>query len=319
MKLKTSIAFFAIAGLSLLLITGGCRHRRTQSSAASSGRGAEAGKAEVNIAPSDATPDPKAVEAKLESNDSEGVDFPEKEEIRRSYNLSPGALVNIYGINGRVKIETAGAKTAEVLIIRSAKKREDLEFRRVNIEHEPRNLTIRVENDRKSIFSALGSIPEGRQRVILRLPKEVDLETSGVNGNFSAGEIRGRMELRGISGEVKVARVTGNTEVSGVNGGIDITFAPLVGKKVEMNGVNGNIDLRFEGDVNADVNTWGVNGNVEADLPNVDRTDAEPRRGRIKARIGTGGTKIEAHGVNGNINLMKAAKSDTTTAKAAGK
>jgi DUF4097 and DUF4098 domain-containing protein YvlB len=216
-----------------------------------------------------------------------------------------------------VKIETADAKTAEVLVVRSAKKREDLQSRKINIEHDPKKgLTIRVENERRSIFSALGVIPEGRQRVILRLPKQVDIETNGLNGNFTAGEIRGRVELHGISGEIKVARANGNTSIGGVNGEIDLTFAPLAGKKIELSGINGNIDLRFEGEVNADVSTWGVNGNVDADLPNVERDETEPRRGRIKARIGTGGTKIEAHGVNGNIRLAKAEKPGAATAKA---
>jgi hypothetical protein len=316
MKMHTAI--FAFAALSLFLFAGGCRVRSSSGSATSNApnsSGSEAGNAAENIAASDAS-----TEVKLDNADTDGVDFAEKEEIRRSYKMEPGANVNIYGINGLVKIESADAPVAEVLIVRSAKKREDLQFRRMNIEHGPKTgLTIRVENDRKSIFSALGSIPEGRQRVILRLPKDIDLETNGVNGNFTAGEVRGRLELRGISGEVKVARAAGNTEVRGVNGGVDITFAPFVGKGIELNGVNGNIELRFEGEVNAELSTWGVNGNVEAELPNVERNESEPRRGRINARIGTGGTKIEAHGVNGNIHLAKAAKPEAATAKATGK
>jgi hypothetical protein len=313
--MKKLTAIIGLVALSVFLVVGGCRVRSSSGSASSKSAGSEAGNLAENIAASDAS-----TEVKLDNADTDGVDFAEKEEIRRSYKMEPGANVNIYGINGMVKIESADAPVAEVLIVRSAKKREDLQFRRMNIEHGPKTgLTIRVENDRKSIFSALGSIPEGRQRVILRLPKDIDLETNGVNGDVTAGEIRGRLELRGISGEVKVARAAGNTEVGGVNGGIDLTFAPLVGKKIELNGINGNIELRFEGDVNAEVSSWGVNGNVEADLPNMERTDTEPRRGRVNARIGTGGTKIEAHGVNGNIHLTKAVKPETATAGTTGK
>lgn len=317
MRLKTIIAFFAIISLSLLLATSGCRQRRMHSSVAvDKNAGNNAGKGEENIAPSDAAPDPKAAEAMLDKSDSEGVDLAEKEEIRRSYNLDPGARVNIYGINGKVKVDTADIDTAEVLIVRSAKKREDLEFRKINIEHEVKELTIRVENDRKSVFSAMGSIPEVRQRVILRLPKRVDLETGGVNGNVWVGEIRGRVELNSIGGEVKVARAAGNTEIGHVNGGVDVTFAPLDRKKIQLNDINGNIDLRFEGEVNAELSTWGINGNVDAKLPNVEKDETEPRRGRVKARIGNGGSKIEANRINGNVRLAKAEKPVATTAKA---
>src|SRR5262249_13382779 len=98
---------------------------------------------------------------------------------------------------------------------------------------------------------------------------------------------------------------------------VDMTFAPLDRKKIQLNGINGNIDLRFEGEVNAEVNTWGVNGDIDADLPNVERNETEPRMGRVKARIGNGGSKIEAHGINGNIKLVKADKVNATAAKAA--
>ena len=41
-----------------------------------------------------------------------------REEIRKSYDLAPGAKVEVAGINGAVKIETADIKTADVYIER---------------------------------------------------------------------------------------------------------------------------------------------------------------------------------------------------------
>jgi hypothetical protein len=315
MKPGKIFLWFALVVLSLSLFTSGCRMHRRDGASRSSRDGA-VDTAEL-IAPSDATPDPKTGEVKLDSSDPDGRDLPEKEEIRRSYTLAPGADVDIHGINGRVTIDNTDASVAEVLIIRSAKKREDLEFRRVKIEHAPTRLMIRVESDRKSVFSALGSIPEGRQRVILRLPKKINLETNGINGDLTAGEIQGRTEIHGVSGEVKIGRADGSVQVGGVNGNIDVSFAPLDRKKIEFNGVNGNIDLRFEGAVNADVNAWGFNGSFDSQLPGTERDENDVRNiSRVKARIGTGGSKIEAHGVNGNLKLMKAEKPGTTTAKA---
>src|SRR5688572_31229112 len=65
---------------------------------------------------------------------SDGGDFTEKEEVRRSYQLAPGARVEVSGIHGAVKIETAATDTAEIYIVRSARRREDLNFRRITVE-----------------------------------------------------------------------------------------------------------------------------------------------------------------------------------------
>ena len=43
-----------------------------------------------------------------------------RQEIRQNYQLSPGARVELTGLNGAVKIETSDTKTAEVYIERSA-------------------------------------------------------------------------------------------------------------------------------------------------------------------------------------------------------
>lgn len=302
MKTKSITAMTAVVCFGLLLMAGGCgrRHRdnvKVETKSESAGNSATAGaQAELSI-------DANA------TKDEEGIDMAEKEEIRRKYELKPGALVNVRNINGGVKVETADIAAAEVLIVRSAKTREELkQYRQVLIEQEEDNLTIRVDSDRKSLFSALGKIPEGHQRVILKLPRKTDLEVHGVGGAVTIGEIQGRLELRNINGQLKAGRIYGKTEISDVNGGVDVTFAPLTGKTIEIQGVNGNIDLHFEGEVNADLSTWGLNGQINSDLAGLENKEDESSRGRMKARIGTGGTQIRVGGTNGNLNLLKAEK-----------
>ncbi len=312
MKHKTIIAGILVACFGLALIAGGCRHRvrvhngdNAKSGETSSDETATASEPQANLS--------------FSAADEDGVDLAEKEEIRRKYTLKPDSSVHIRGINGGVKIETSNTDTAEVLIVRSAKKRDDLQYRKINIEHSDDNLTIRVEDDRKSIFSSIGSQPEGHQRVVLKLPRKIDLELKGANGKIAIGEILGHLRMSGINGEIKATRIAGETEIHGLNGGLDASFAPLSGNGIELGGINGNIDLRFEGDVNADLNAWGVNGQINADLPNVqNKNNDEAGRGRMKARIGTGGTQIRVNGVNGNVNLSKAQK-PASAAKVASK
>lgn len=300
MRSKSLFILLTIIAFGVCLSAGGCMHRR---SSAESGGSVKAD--EDKIAPSDSAKAGQETTNSLKDEGGEGVDLAEREEIRRSYHLEAGARVEVSGINGRVDVETANTETAEVLIVRSAKKREDLQYRKIKIEHKPDFLQIRVESDRKSIWSSLGSVPEGRQRVILRLPRKIEFETRGVNGKLTVGELDGSANIGGVNGEIKIAQLSGTAEFHGVNGNISANIAKLSNDGVSLNGVNGNTEIRFIGDVDASVETRGMNGRVESDLPSVEVKKGEGY-GHYSARIGAGGPRIEAHGVNGNVFLGKA-------------
>jgi hypothetical protein len=332
MRLKPIIVLIAVIGSALTLSVAGCGRSGDQGGQAQT----EVDARSANVAPSDFKPDAKSnakdrakTEGETDSADSnkaetnsivdkggEGSDFAEREEIRRNYTLKPGADVIVSGFNGRVDVETADTDHAEVLIVRSARKREDLQFRKIKIEHDPVELRISVENERHGFFGALSSRGEGRQRVMLKLPRKIKLETNGVNGDVAIGEIDGGVDFHGVNGKINIAQATGGASFHGINGKIDATIAKLSnGNEIELNGVNGNTTLRFIGEVNADVEARGHNGRVESDLPNLQENKDERRYGRYSARIGTGGPQIEIHGVNGNILLTKAEKQGATTAK----
>lgn len=318
MRSKSIIALMTTLALSATLLASGCRRDDRQRTRAQEGAPAE------NIAPSDAKTNSKtdqtANAAETNSIVDPGnaeVDFPEREEIRRSYTLKPGAQVVVGNINGRIDVETATIDHAELLIVRSAKQREDLQFRRIKIDHEPDRLEIRIEQDRKSLFSALGKLPEGRQRVILKLPRKVEFNAHGANGEVTVGEIDGAVELNGINGGIKVARANG-LELRGINGNLDVTVAKLNPRGVEASGINGNLDLRFTEAVNADIDIHGINGQINPELPNF-VASGEQKRGRLEGRAGAGGAHIEVRGVNGNVNLLKAEKATATVTKAGGR
>ena len=338
MRLKSIVTPIAIFGFAMALGAGGCGRGSAPAPAAVDTRS-------TNVAPSDFKADAKSnskegskegskagakAEGETASADSnpaetnsivdkggEGADFAEREEIRRSYTLKPKADVVVSDINGRVDVETADIDHAEVLIVRSAKKLEDLQFRKIKIEHDPSELRIRVEEDRRSIFSAFGSIPEGRQRVLLKLPRKIAFIASGVNGDVAVGEIEGGVDFRHVNGKINIEQASGGATFRGVNGKIDATIAKLTtGGGIDLNGVNGNTTLRFIGEVNADVDARNHNGRVEHDLLNLQENKDEKRYGRYSARIGTGGPHIGIRGVNGNVLLTKAEKQGAATAKA---
>jgi len=328
------------AVVALMLIARGCSGRKDNA----------ATKVETANAAADAKAQP--AEFSLSAKDDEGVDLPEREEIRQTHKLTPGTKVFVIGlndarvdsdgkeafvmgINGGVKVETADTDTAEVLIVRSARQREDLLHRKVKISNDE-NLFIHIEDDsapnprrtvlskiRRKMFTPIeddSAIPEIRERVILKLPRKAGLEIHVVYGAVTVGETEGRLEIRNVDGGIRVARAAGPVVVSNVNGDVDITFAPLAANSIRIGGgVNGDVDLRFEGEVNADLNAWSVIGAIKPDFPNVEIRNREPEWSRLKARIGNGGLGIEIHNVNGNVTLSKAASSAASALKPATK
>jgi hypothetical protein len=237
-----------------------------------------------------------------------------REEIRKNYELAPGARVEVAGINGAVKIETADIKIADVYVERIAKSPEALSRRKITIESSPNSLRIRGEKGDAGFFGRLfGSSPT--ERVTLRLPRQVSLVTQGINGGVNVGEVDGPIEIHGINGRVEVAQATGSAKFNGINGNISVTLNRLEKDAVNINGVNGNIELRLSEGINVELEAHGMNGNVVSDLPGFVLEKA--KHGSYSAHIGSGGSSITANGINGNIRLTKAltASTDVDTAK----
>lgn len=229
-------------------------------------------------------------------------DLPEKDEFRQSYQLSPGARVELRGINGSADIETSNSSTAEVHIIRSARNREDLQYQRIIVEHSGNTLVVRGEKDREGWH---GRNREVRQRVTLRIPRQIDFVTSGINGRVRAGEIDGSVNVSGINGSVDIAGASGYANISGVNGRVVVTISRFGERGIDVSGINGGVEIRFTGDIDADLEVTGCNGAVHADVPNVTLL-GKVSRDNFRARIGAGGARISVNGVNGRVRLMRA-------------
>ena len=228
-----------------------------------------------------------------------------REEIRQHYELSPGARVELIGLNGAVKIETSDSKTAEVYVERTAATQESLDRRKVTIEADANSLRIRAENGDGGFFSRfMGS--SAAERVTLKLPRQISLYAKGVNGAFVTSDIEGPVEASGINGRVQIGSAAGRATFKGINGSMVVGLKKLDADGVSLNGINGNIELQLASDVNADFDARGMNGRVTSDLPNVEIEKS--RRRNYSARIGTGGAGITAKGINGNIRFTQAIK-----------
>src|ERR1051325_5168436 len=225
-----------------------------------------------------------------------------RQEIRQSYELSPGARVELSGLNGAVNIETSDSNKAEVFIERTASSQEALDRRKVVIEADANSLRIHGEKGDGTFIARIFGSSAG-ERVTLKLPRQIALYAKGVNGAFVTSDIDGAVEVSGINGRVQIGSALGRATFKGINGNMVVGLKKLDSDGVTLNGINGNIELQVASDLNADFDAHGMNGQVVSDLPNVaiDRN----KRGSYSGHIGSGGAGITAKGINGNIRFTR--------------
>src|SRR5689334_12056148 len=225
-----------------------------------------------------------------------------RQEIRQSYELAPGARVELTGLNGAVKIETSDSNKAEVFIERTAASQDALNARKVLIDADANSLRIHGEKGDGSFITRIFGSSAG-ERVTLKLPRQIALYAKGVNVAFVTSDIDGAVEVTGVNGRVQIGSAVGRATFKGINGNMVVGLKKLDSDGVTLSGINGNIELQVSSDLNADFDAHGMNGQVVSDLPNVaiDRN----KRGSYSGHIGSGGAGITAKGINGNIRFTR--------------
>lgn len=261
----------------------------------------------------------------------------ERDEFTQTYQLSPGARVEVSSIRGSVEISTSDTATAEVHIIRTARSRADLEFHKIDVEQTGNGLVVRGEQESDR---GRGQNVQVNHRVILKLPRRIDLSVNSISGSLKAGDIEGETRVssisgsanigdvggklvvmsisgnlevgnvgaeasvRSISGNVRLGQVNGSLDVSSVSGGVNTTLVSLSPQGIQIKSVSGSVEIGFKSDVNADFKADSVSGRVYLDIPNVIR-DSEENSSKVRARIGAGGTPITIFSVSGDIRLTR--------------
>jgi hypothetical protein len=226
-----------------------------------------------------------------------------EDETRKSFELQPGARIEIQGVNGRVEILTADTKTAEVYIRRKADTPSSLRRREMIIEQTSDGLRVSSRQIHAGFWAHLfGHDPT--EEVTIRAPRQIALSFRNVNGRVSSSDIDGRLEARAINGSFEVGQVGESVELSAVNGNITLGLKALSAGGARLSSVNGNIELRLASNLNADLTAKAMNGSVRSDITEVS-VDREEHGRRYSARIGEGGAPISISAINGNVRLTR--------------
>jgi hypothetical protein len=236
-----------------------------------------------------------------------------REEIRKSFELQPGARLEVTGINGKVDIQTSDTRTAEVYVLRTANSQDGLSRREVTIEQTATGLIVKGRQVGHGFWEHLfGS--KANEDVTIKAPRQIALALRGINGRVTTGDVDGSLEAKGINGHLNLGQATESAEISGINGNISVALNKLGDRGARLSGVNGGIELKLGSELNADLTAKGMNGNLRSDIADVTVNKGQ-YGSNYTARIGNGGAPITISGINGNVRLTR----DNTTSTASDK
>ena len=221
----------------------------------------------------------------------------EGDQINRSFSLPGKARVEVSTFSGSVDINAVDGDTAIVQIERTARSRAELDCNRVVLGQASGNLTIQSKNVGGQGCNNIQVV----DRVLLSLPRHVDVSVQGVSGPVNIGEIEGALRISGNSGSINLAQPGSGSRITGNSGTTTIRLRKLDAGGLELSGNSGAIKLYVDEGVNLDVKVSGLSGKASSELPNVQfqkTGDAD-----YEARIGSGGPKINVAGNSGSILL----------------
>lgn len=228
-----------------------------------------------------------------------GDETTEREELRQTFQLPPGARVELSNIDGPVIIDTTDGASAEVVVKSFSYSASP---RKLTVEQSSSGLALRgLERKERGDFDSSDGT---RHSVRLTVPRRTNLVLTNVRDSVRVGELEGTVKLDRIAGRVGIAQATGGAEISDVAGSVTMSLTRLSGRGVSVSKVVGKVTLRFLEDVNAELQTGGVKGKVYVELPNV-AVQGEMTKADFRAKVGAGGAAINVNDVTGTVRLAR--------------
>jgi hypothetical protein len=224
--------------------------------------------------------------------------YQEHDGINRSFSLPARAGVEVSAINGSVDIVAVDGDTANVQLERTASSREEMDCNHIVLEQVSGRLLIQSRN----IGGQGCNVIQVKHRLLLSLPRHVDLNINGVSGPINIGEIDGALRISGNSGNINLAQSGRGSRITGNSGTITVKLRKIYARGLELSGNSGDLKLYVDDALNVNVEVSGLSGTVSSELPNVQfhKTGAAD----YYARIGSGGPTINVDGNSGSILLL---------------
>ncbi|MEM9176738.1 MAG: DUF4097 family beta strand repeat-containing protein [Myxococcota bacterium] len=156
---------------------------------------------------------------------------------------------------------------------------------KICIEHLDRPIRARSSNGSVSIAEVNG-----------------DIDVTTANAKVTCKATSGHLRARSSNGKIEVGGHEGSIDASTSNGVIKASVDALGDSGVSLTTSNGRIALELPDQPDADVDIRVENGHIRNDLA-LESTNGHDGGGRVRGRVGKGGTPIRLRTSNGTVSL----------------
>ena len=236
------------------------------------------------------------------------ADFKQKEtaEWRKTYELQPGARVEIKNVNGKIDVQPSSGNAVEIVAEKTARaastEAAKQALQRIEIEESVSPSGIRIETKvQRNPGSIFGGVNH-EVHYVVKVPANAEVRFTTVNGGIELTGLNGRVTAETTNGGIKARDVSGSIDASTTNGGVDVELLAVGEAGVKLGCVNGGIVLRLPPDSKATISARGVNGGIDTSGLRLETTGSSSRR-HLEGRLNGGGPPIDIEGVNGGIRI----------------
>ncbi|HKV23811.1 MAG TPA: DUF4097 family beta strand repeat-containing protein [Candidatus Acidoferrum sp.] len=142
---------------------------------------------------------------------------------------------------------------------------------------------------------------------------------SGAKGDVFAHSVSGDVRVSAPGGRVDAASSSGSIEIRGANGDVqgrsgsghlNVQGNPSGNSFWELHTVSGGVQIGVPANANFHFSAGAVSGEIRAQVPIMIE---EQGKHSLRARMGTGGGRVEIHTVSGDIDLQAAQQGSAST------
>ena len=234
-----------------------------------------------------------------------------KQTVDKTFDVRPGASVELTNLNGRVTIKSWDQPRVKVVALKTVEADRDLLQKTMNdlrVEMQPRDggLVITThypkEHDGGSIFAwLLGDDIEAQVTYELTVPRTMNVDVENTNGGIYLSDVSGKHQLDTTNGKISVTRCAGSLDASTTNGGIEAELTRVTkGQPMRFETTNGRIEVAVPANFAADIDASTTNGSIQTDLPVATQSAGD---NRLRGTINGGGTLLRMRTTNGGIAL----------------
>lgn len=229
--------------------------------------------------------------------------------VNRTWPAAEIHNVRIFEIDGSITVEAAETKDITLVAVATGSNlplkadRENQGLFQTSVEGDTLQIGRKDDNRKKFRISMLWGGDRMRVAYTLKVPREMELDMTTVNGRIATRGIDGETEATTVNGSID-AEVTGANELKAesVNGRVKAKFLTSF-QGARFSTVNGGVEAILPQEASFSIDLAQVNGDFEASFPL--SINSNPGRRRVSGEVNGGRHELKITTVNGDVELAR--------------